>query len=205
MFPWQVYSTELFITDYCWSLCQLLNIALWTSECSDFGAPWTLVDTVGTLSPGFIFAPLEDISPHCDATSNPIFGFLVIFALDLKPGWISSLVCLLVFCKMDSTDSPLNATPADLLTASMVRQPWPGQGLAVLNLQSNLCQCLKRSEIVERPAAGYDTDIPYCYSLSSIIFEYWYSPIKLNLVNVNESISLNTVLFEIVMHVYLIT
>ena len=59
----------------------------------------------------------------------------------------------------------------------------------------------KRSEIVERPDAEYDTDIPYCYSFSSIIFEYWYSHTKMNLVNVNERISLNTVLFENGMYV----
>ena len=50
------------------------------------------------------------------------------FTLDLKPLVRDLLTYVpLEFCAMDSTDSPLNATPADLLAASMV-----GQSLARL-------------------------------------------------------------------------
>ena len=67
----------------------------------------------------FLFSNfLEDISSFCASTGIPCFGFLVITALSFKDS-MEPVACLLFWLyAMDSSDSS-DATPADLLAASM--------------------------------------------------------------------------------------
>ena len=68
----------------------------------------------------FIFKFLEDTSPFCGATDNPVLDFWWHLSWVSKPGWIS---CLCAFSPVVIIRFTSGVTPADCMEVSMVVEP----------------------------------------------------------------------------------